>query len=102
MTALINIYNDHVYELEYEDRLNRLIQTGSTASYTQIFQSLAIFLDIDDKSQCIMFYDGLNDKIKEAIIIAKRKSKIQLLINQVINLDQMLYQQMHKQKRDSQ
>ena len=92
MTALINIYDDHIYELKYENRLNHLIQIDSIASYTQIFQNLAISLDIDDKSQCIMFYDEFNNKIKEAIIIARRKSKIQFLINQAINLDQMLYQ----------
>jgi hypothetical protein len=102
MAALTNIYGDRAYELECEDRLNRLIQTGSAASYAQTFQSLAIPLGIDDKSQCIMFYGGLNDKVKEAIIIAGRKSKIQALINQAINLDQMLYQQTRRQKREPQ
>ena len=92
MITLINIYNNHIYELKYENRLNRFIQIDLTISYTQIFQSLMIFLDIDNKFQCIMFYDEFNDKIKEVIIIAECKSKIQSLINQAINLDQMLYQ----------
>ena len=102
MAALTNIYGDRAYELECEDRLNRLVQTGSAASYAQTFQSLAIPLGIDDKSQCIMFYGGLNDKVKEAIIIAGRKTKIQPLINQAINLDQMLYQQTRRHKREPQ
>ena len=91
MIVLINIYDNHVYELKCENRLNRFIQINLTAFYIQIFQNLMISLDIDDKFQYIMFYDKFNDKVKEVIIIARCKSKIQSLINQAINLDQMFY-----------
>jgi hypothetical protein len=77
MTALINIYGDHACELECEDKLNNLVQTGSAVAYAQTFQSLAIPLGIDNKVQCIMFYDGLNLEIKKAIIITGHAKKIQ-------------------------
>src|SRR5205814_6917760 len=99
---LTNIYGDCAYELECEDKLNSLVQTGSAASYAQTFQSLAIPLGIDDKAQCIMFYGGLNLEVKKAITIAGRAKKIQPLIDQAINLDQMLYQQTRRQKHESQ
>lgn len=102
MAALTNIYGDRAYELECEDRLNNLVQTGSAASYAQTFQSLAIPLGIDNKAQCIMFYGGLNLEVKKAITIAGRAKKIQKLIDQAIHLDQMLYQQTRRQKRESQ
>ena len=102
MAALTNIYGDRAYELECEDKLNNLVQTGSAASYAQTFQSLAIPLGIDDKAQCIMFYGGLNLEVKKAITIAGRAKKIQPLIDQAIHLDQMLYQQTRRQKRESQ
>jgi len=99
LAALTNIYGDRAYELECEDKLNHLIQTGSAASYAQAFQSLATPLGIDDKSQCLMFYGGLNDKVKKAIIITGRAKNIQSLINQAINFDQMLYQQTRRQRK---
>ena len=99
IAALTNIYGDRAYELECEDKLSHLIQTGSAASYAQAFQSLATPLGIDDKSQCLMFYGGLNDKVKKAIIIAGRAKNIQSLINQAINFDQMLYQQTRRQRK---
>ena len=92
MIAFINIYNDYIYELKYENRFNYLIQINSIAFYIQIFQNLVIFLNINNKFQYIIFYNEFNNKIKEAIIIMGCKKKIQFLINQIINLDQIFYQ----------
>ena len=81
MIIFNNIYDNHVYELKYENRLNYFIQINSMIFYIQIFQSFMIFLDIDNKFQYIIFYNEFINKIKEIIIIMKYKTKIQSLIN---------------------
>src|SRR5204862_3980823 len=44
--TLTNLYGDHAYEMECEDKIRHLEQTGSAASYTQAFQTLTASLDL--------------------------------------------------------
>jgi hypothetical protein len=88
--------------MECEDKIKRLEQTGSAASYSQTFQTLAAPLGLDKKSKCLMFFGGLKLEVKKAIIIAGRSTEFQELVNQAIKFDQLFYQQFRQTKRESQ
>ena len=100
--TLTNLYEDHTYEMECEDKIRHLEQTGSAASYTQAFQTLTAPLDLDKKSKCLMFFGKLKSEVKKAIIIVDYSMEFQDLVNQAIKFDQLFYQQSHEEKCKSQ
>jgi Ty3 transposon capsid-like protein len=100
--ALTNLYGDRAYEMECEDKIKRLEQTGSAVAYAQNFQTLMAPLGLDKKSQCLMFFGGLKAEVKKAIIIAGRSTEFQDLVNQAVKFDQLFYQQLRQEKRESQ
>jgi hypothetical protein len=100
--ALTNLYGDRAYEMECEDKIKHLQQTGSAASYAQTFQTLMAPLGLNKKSKCLMFFGGLKTEVKKAIIIAGRSTEFQDLVNQAVKFDQLLYQQLRQEKRESQ
>jgi hypothetical protein len=100
--ALSNVYADRAYKMECEDKIQHLKQTGSAASYAQTFQILAAPLGLNKQSKCLMFFGGLHDEVKKAIMIAGRDTEFQELVNQAIYFDQMFYQQRKRESRESQ
>ena len=62
--TLTNLYGDRAYEMECEDKIKRLEQTGSAASYAQTFQTLMAPLGLNKKSKCLMFFGGLKSEVK--------------------------------------
>ena len=99
--ALSNVYADRAYKMECEDKIQHLKQTSSAASYSQTFQILAAPLGLNKQSKCLMFFGGLDDEVKKAIMIAGRATEFQELVNQAIYFDQMFYQQLRQKKRES-
>jgi hypothetical protein len=99
--ALSNIYADRAYKMDCEDKIQHLKQTGSAASYSQTFQTLAAPLGLNKQSKCLMFFGGLENEVKKAIMIAGRAAEFQELVNQAIYFDQMFYQQLRQKKRES-
>src|SRR5437667_6051510 len=99
--ALSNVYADRAYKMECEDKIQHLKQTNSAASYSQTFQILAAPLGLNKQSKCLMFFGGLVDEVKKAIMIARRAMEFQELVNQAIYFDQMFYQQLRQKKRES-
>jgi hypothetical protein len=91
--ALNNLYGDRAFKAVSEDKLLSLRQTGSAATYAQEFQTLVAPLEYNDGAQCALFFQGLKSEVKRAILPIGRASPLHALIDQVVTLDQRLFQQ---------
>ena len=63
-TAISNLYSDRNLQAKNEDKLARLEQTKSAATYAAEFQSLVDPLDLGDRAKCLLFYKGLKSDVK--------------------------------------
>ena len=90
--VFINLYDDHAYEMKYEEKIRHFAQTDSAVSYIQTFQTLMTSLKLELKFKYLIFFDELKLDVKKTIIIAKCFIVFQDLINQAIKFDQLFYQ----------
>src|SRR5436305_4426353 len=86
--ALTNLYGTRTYLEQFENKLLRLRQTNSVAPFAAEFQSLAETLGMDEKTKCMLFYDKLDQKIKDTIVPVGRAFPLNALVNQAIAIDQ--------------
>ena len=96
---LDNLYLDRNLKYTAEDKIMRLRQTKSAASYSVEFQSLVALLDLNDAAKRLLFYFGLKPEVKDAIATVDRAKTFILLIDQAINIDQRRHQRTLEDKK---
>ena len=80
-TAISDLYSDRNLQAKNEDKLARLEQTKSAATYTAEFQSLVDPLDLGDRAKCLLFYKGLKSDVKDTIVTVGRASTFMDLLD---------------------
>ena len=86
--ALDAMYADRNLKQKALDRLGRLEQVKSVASYSAEFQHTVAPLDLDDNSKQSLFYRGLNAGIKRSLIYFPQAKTFDELLEQCVSVDQ--------------
>ena len=86
--AFTNLYETQIYLEQCENKLLRLRQTNSVAPFAAEFQFLAEILSMNEKTKCMLFYDKLDQKIKDIIVFIDRAFSLNVFVNQAIIIDQ--------------
>jgi len=97
-TALDDIYLDRNYRALCEDKLNNLSQTSTASAYAAEFQSLVEPLNWDEQAKCSVFYQKLDDDIKDRMAIVGRATTFTQLLDQAIAIDQRRRQSRRERK----
>ena len=100
-TAISNLYSDRNLQAKNEDKLARLEQTKSAATYGAEFQSLVDPLDLGDRAKCLLFYKGLKSNVKDTIVTVGRATTFTDLLDQAISIDQRKHQRTLENKTSS-
>jgi hypothetical protein len=97
--ALDTLYLDRNLKHQARDKLSRLKQTKSAATYSVDFQQIIAPLDLNDNAKHILFYLGLKDTIKDALATVGEEEKFYPLVDQVIAIDQRQHQRRMEEKK---
>src|SRR5438477_2678392 len=82
------MYSDRNLKQKARDRLGKLAQTKSVATYAAEFQEVIMPLDLGDDSLMSMFYKGLNADVKKALIYFPEAKTFDELVDQCVSIDQ--------------
>ena len=70
-----------------ERRLQNLRQRTSAAVYAAAFRTLAYKIDWDDSSLTAHFYQGLHDRVKDAMVAVERPDSLEAMIETAVRID---------------
>jgi Ty3 transposon capsid-like protein len=89
--ALDAMYSDRNLKQKARDKLGKLEQVRSVAAYSAEFQEAVMPLDLKDDGLMPMFYKGLDDEIKKALIYFPEAKTFKELVDQCVSIDQRQY-----------
>jgi hypothetical protein len=93
------MYVDRNLKQKALDKLGRLEQTKSVASYSAEFQHTVAPLNLDDNSKQSLFYKGLSANIKKSLIYFSQAKMFDELLEQCISVDQRQYALRQEEKQ---
>ena len=99
--TLTNLYDDRTYVVQCGHKFTKLLQTKSAAAFAVEFQSLASVLELDEKSQRLMFFEKLKPTVQDNIVVAGQATTLKGLIDQAIYFDQHQHNRRQEEKKSS-
>ena len=89
---LETLYTDHAFRYRQTTKLARLTQTGSASKFAEELEACWAALGVtDDQTKCMTFYEGLQQTLKNSLIVQGQKETWSELRKQAIVIDQRLY-----------
>lgn len=85
------MFGDTDEELYAQERLSRLRQNRSASAYATLFRQDSLSAEINDKSLMHLFYDGLEEEVKNKLYSKDRPDVLDDYIAMAICIDDRQY-----------
>jgi len=100
--AITEVFGDADEERDAARRIHELRQTKSASEYTAKFRHYMSKLSFDDAALCELYYRGLKDDVKDAMVHEERPTKLHELIAMAVRIDNRQWERkQEKHRRDS-